>query len=268
MEKSRLKVMALAIAMVLFSVAGAFAQSGNLLTNGDAGKSTTGWVDPDNAWSAVSAQWNRPGKMFWPARKKTGGSRMYQDVAIGSGEGRTATLSAFAHGYGTDKDKALLRLEFLSAGGSVIDSSESDYVSGERDKNAWRKISISRTVPAGAVTARISLVGINGHNTTSDCDSYFADVVFTVSGSVSSAKPAPSGNSGTSSTVSLICTMEPGDSVKFSLPGASSTTWTSSDDSVATVSKKGKVKAVDEGTAIITASSGSVTMRIQVEVEE
>ena len=44
MEKSKLKVMALAMLIVVFSAAGAFAQSGNLLTNGDAGQGLRGWA--------------------------------------------------------------------------------------------------------------------------------------------------------------------------------------------------------------------------------
>ena len=51
MEKSSLKVMALAIAMVLFLAAGAVAQN-NLLTNGDASQGLRGWTEPlgGNEW--------------------------------------------------------------------------------------------------------------------------------------------------------------------------------------------------------------------------
>ena len=264
----------LAIMMLVSVLAGTSAQGANLLTNGDAAGGLSGWVDPDGAWSVETARWDRAGKMFWPSRKRTAGTRIYQDVAVGFFVGGTATLSSYAHGYGLDKDRALLRLEFLNSGGSVIDSCESDFVSGERDKDAWRQISVSRVVPAGAVTARVSLVGINGHNATSDCDSYFADVVFAVRGGSASGGPAPTVGMTTAAGmttvpgVSLICTLEPGDSVKLALPGETSVVWSSSDSSVATVSKKGKIKAVNEGTAVITAVSPSMAMRIQVEVEE
>ncbi|MBQ7165547.1 MAG: Ig-like domain-containing protein [Treponema sp.] len=262
-----IKAGVLALAMMVMGTA-AFAQGANLLKNGNAGDGISGWVDPDSAWSSVSAKWNRGGRMFWPGRRKTAGTRMYQDVAVSSSTGGTAKLSAYAHGYGTDKDKAVLRLEFLGSSGSVIDSCESDYASGERDKDNWRQISVSRVVPAGAVTARVSLVGINGHNSTSDCDSYFADVVFTVSGGGQATGTTTTVNPVPASAVSLICTLEPGGSVKLAIPGETVVSWTSSDNSVATVSKKGKVKAVDEGTAIIAATTSSKTVKIQVEVEE
>jgi len=48
----------------------------------------------------------------------------------------------------------------------------------------------------------------------------------------------------------------------------SATTWKSSDDTIATVSASGTITAVAEGTATITATSGSFTSTVAVAVTE
>lgn len=50
--------------------------------------------------------------------------------------------------------------------------------------------------------------------------------------------------------------------------GSGTVTWSSSDESVATVSSKGKVRAVRVGTAVITAKCGSSTQKVQIKVVE
>lgn len=50
--------------------------------------------------------------------------------------------------------------------------------------------------------------------------------------------------------------------------GSGTVTWSSSDESVATVNSKGKVRAVRQGTAVITAKCGSSTQKIQIKVVE
>lgn len=48
--------------------------------------------------------------------------------------------------------------------------------------------------------------------------------------------------------------------------GSGTVKWSSSDESVATVNSKGRVRAVREGTAVITAKCGSSTQKIQIKV--
>lgn len=84
---------------------------------------------------------------------------------------------------------------------------------------------------------------------------------------------ASSGSSGTSASSSDACltyTMESGDSIKFGVSNmpSSDVTWTSSNPSVVKVSAKGKLTAVREGSATITAKSGSVTVKIKIKVED
>lgn len=50
--------------------------------------------------------------------------------------------------------------------------------------------------------------------------------------------------------------------------GSGTVTWSSSDESVATVNSKGKVRARNVGTAVITAKCGSSTQKIQIKVVE
>ncbi len=69
----------------------------------------------------------------------------------------------------------------------------------------------------------------------------------------------------------MIIYLEDGDKINIgalvSGKKASSVKFSTSDSKVATVSSKGKVKAKSPGTAVITAKSGSTTIKIQVVVE-
>ena len=62
--------------------------------------------------------------------------------------------------------------------------------------------------------------------------------------------------------------MEPGDSIKLALPNTSSARWSSSNTSVVRVNDRGKVTAINEGSAVVTASSGTATVKVKVNVED
>ena len=71
----------------------------------------------------------------------------------------------------------MLKIEFLDASGSVIDSA----LSAKDHSNAtWHNMSVSATVPSGAVTARVSLYSY--YKTGSESDSYYDNVSLTVGG--------------------------------------------------------------------------------------
>ena len=156
--------------------------TGNLLTNGNASDGMTGWQAPDGKWTADI---NYDGveaydSYYFCTKGFTGsdGSRMYQDINISSYVGRTATLSAMNRSYGNgDADKSMLMIEFLNAGGSVIDSASSARSSGN---TTWHSMSVSAAVPSGAVTARVSLYTF--YITGTESDSYYDNVSLIVNG--------------------------------------------------------------------------------------
>gem|GEM_PF-1119184 len=157
--------------------------AGNLLTNGSASDGMNGWQAPDGKWTTDS---NYDGVSAYDSRyfctkgfKASGGSsRMYQDVDISGYVGRTATLSAMNRAYRSGhKDDSMLMIEFLNAGGSVISkaSSEKDHGNSE-----WHRMSVSASVPSGAVKARVSLYTFYLEG--SESDSYYDNVTFSISG--------------------------------------------------------------------------------------
>lgn len=247
----------------------ASADTGNLITNGNASNGLSGWTDPDGAWasdtSSTQPGWSsfKPydGAYFWPKNKKLSQSRLYQDISVTKYVGMKASLSAYVRQY-TDGDESKLMLEFLNSSGKVIDSASTTK---SKSSDKWTNISVSKTVPKGAVTARVSLYGIRHGG--SDCDSYFDNVSLTMSGTPSSSR-----SSATTTETMLKVYLEEGESLKIgALVGgkdASSVKYSSSNSNVTKVSAKGKIKAVSVGKAVITVKSGNTTIKVQVIVEE
>ena len=93
---------------------------------------------------------------------------------------------------------------------------------------------------------------------------------FTVLGSSSSSTGSTVSTSmGSASNAYLGLTMETGDSIKLSVIGASSTAkWSSSAPSVVKLNDKGRATALSAGSAIITATSGSATVKVKITVED
>ncbi len=157
--------------------------SGNLLTNGSASDGMNGWQAPDGKWTTDSSY---DGVSAYDSyyfctkgfKADGGSSRMYQDADISGYVGRTATLSAMNRAYRSGhKDDSMLMIEFLNAGGSVISkaSSEKDHGNSE-----WHRMSVSASVPSGAVKARVSLYTFYLEG--SESDSYYDNVSLIVSG--------------------------------------------------------------------------------------
>ena len=193
MEKSRLKVMALAIAMVLFSVGGAFAQN-NLLTNGDASLGLRGWTEPlgGNEWvTGTIPSYVAPisGPYFYPKNfkglresgapdwKARGGkyTQLMQTVSVPSSyAGRTMTLSADARGDIDSGDAVILQVRCFDSSNKMLASKDSNYARGGK----WQKIKASLVVPSGTVKVE---VGLFVHRLLgSSADGYIDNVSLTV----------------------------------------------------------------------------------------
>ena len=188
-------------------------------------------------------------------------SRIYQDINVKKYAGKKSVLSAYVrdwkNGHG---DESMIMVEFLNASGNVLDSA-SKAMSGSA---VWTKISVTRTIPKKAVTARISLYAIKHSGTY--CDAYFDNVSFIVKGDVDDS----SSSSNEATITGLAIKMKVGQSI--SLEGIVSDEtddniyWKSSNTKAAKVSSDGTVTAKGKGTAVISATLGSSTVKITVKV--
>lgn len=156
--------------------------SANLLTNGDASSGLSGWAAPDGKWATVDSYDGvtaLDGSFFYTKGfTGTNGSRMYQDVSISGYIGKKATLTAQNRAYRSGhEDESMLKIEFLNASGAVIGEASSVK---EHGNSTWHDMSVSATVPNGAVTARCSLYTY--YKFGSESDSYYDNVSLTVSG--------------------------------------------------------------------------------------
>ena len=191
MEKSSLKAMAVAIAMVLFSAAGAVAQN-NLLTNGDASQGLRGWTEPlgGNEWEATTISEVPPisGPYFYPKKfkglrasgapdwKARGGkyTQLMQTVSVPSSyAGRTMTLSADARGWPGQDDAVILQVRCFDSSNKMLASKDSNYAQGGN----WKKIKASLVVPSGTVKVE---VGLFVHQLQGSVDGYIDNVSLTV----------------------------------------------------------------------------------------
>ena len=193
MEKSKLKVMALAIAMVLFLAAGAVAQN-NLLTNGDASQGLRGWTEPLGGTEWVTGtipSYVAPisGPYFYPKKfkglrasgapdwKARGGkyTQLMQTVSVPSSyAGRTMTLSADARAENDNTDTVILQVRCFDSNNKLLASKDSNYAQTEK----WQKIKASLVVPSGTVKVE---VGLFVHRLSgSSADGYIDNVSLTV----------------------------------------------------------------------------------------
>ena len=154
--------------------------SGNLLTNSDASNGMNGWSAPDGYWTTDSSYDSVEAydSYYFCTKGYTGTepSRMFQDVNISDHVGKKATLSAMNRAYRSGHpDESMLQIEFLDSSGNVINSAESNRDSGNSD---WHSMSVTATVPSGAVKARVSLYTF--YKTGSESDSYYDNISLTV----------------------------------------------------------------------------------------
>lgn len=243
----------------------ASADSSNLLKNPKANDQLNNWISNNSGWytsvsvDSVSAY---DSYFFTSEECSAERSRIYQDVNVKKYAGKKSVLSAYVrdwkNGHG---DESMIMVEFLSSSGSVLDSA-SKSLSGI---GTWTKISVTRTIPKKAVTARISLYAIKHSGTY--CDAYFDNVSFIVKGDVS--------DTSSDSSVKLTgfqVNMKVGGTLDLeSLTSAETEDnilWKSSNTKVATVSNDGTVTAKAKGTATISATLGKSTIKLTVRVSK
>lgn len=180
----RLLLLLWAAAALLILWLPASAERTELVFNGGASQGLDGWTDPDGIWitrteydSQVTAY---DGYFFMPSAFKTSygaRTRIYQDVSVSGMAGAETEFSAMVRTWDTNNtDETLLVVEYFDAGGNLLAQAE---VTSANDPS-WHRISVKSTVPAGAAAARLSLYAVYWYG--SECDSYFDDVSFAVSG--------------------------------------------------------------------------------------
>ncbi len=165
-----------------FSLVYAVDYESNLLINGE-GDSMDGWVDPNgDLWGPDDEIEPFSGAYFlWPKGGRRGTaadeeSYIYSDISlVGYNAGETAILSGYLANYNqSPHDRATLKLSLLDAGGNVL---AEDYRM-QRDPE-WHEHAIFLKIPAGAVTARVTLIATRFVG--SDNDAYFDMMTFMVS---------------------------------------------------------------------------------------
>lgn len=231
----------------------------SLLTNGNAENGLEGWKNPDNTnWQSMEKYVSitpYAGSRFFavPGFKGTK-TRIYQDVSVKKYAGKKVTLSAYVRAWDTvNTDESMLMLEFFNSSGKMIGSTSVKDAKNPK----WHKISTSKTIPADAVTARVSLYAVYYYG--SEVDSYFDNVSLVVDN--------------TESKLTYLCIeLKKGSSVQLrgilADSGVATTAkWSSSNKKVASVKSSGKVKAVKKGTAIITCKLDTVSLKIQIKVK-
>lgn len=147
----------------------------NLLINGDANDSLTGWTVTSGKWVTQKRVNSGVEIMNFRPEPATSAS-MYQDVAVDTyPKGTTMILSALMYSYKqSPTDIGKLTLEFLNSektevlATKSVTNIETSYVSK----------TISLEIPEGAEFARIILSGTRKCGT--NLDTYFADVCFGV----------------------------------------------------------------------------------------
>ena len=181
MKKHR-NVLFLILTLLLALWIPAAAEGAELLRNGDASQGLSGWTDPDGIWvtrteydGQVTAY---DGNFFMPSAFKTAigaRTRIYQDVSVAEYAGMETVFSARVRTWDTrNTDETLLLVEYLDRYGNLLSTGE---ITSANDPE-WHLISVVTSVPAEAVTARLSLYAVYWYG--SECDSYFDDVSFVI----------------------------------------------------------------------------------------
>ena len=154
--------------------------TGNLLVNGNASDGMTGWNAPDGFWTTdIDYDGVTALDSYYFCTKgfkvSGGSSRMYQDVNISAYAGRYASLSTDLRAFRSGHPDEMMGIEFLNAGGTVIESYETQKESGNSE---WHLEGLTVTIPSGAVTARVSLYTF--YKSGSESDAYYDNVSFTI----------------------------------------------------------------------------------------
>lgn len=204
----------------------------NLLVNPNAENEMQGWTDPDGLWYPSAPITPVEGSyFFWPSKSGCEFSLIYQDVDVtGYGSGNWVELSGWMANWDqTPHDEAIMQLEFLDKEGNVL----TQYNRTQRNPQ-WKQHAIQAQIPAKGVIARVSLIA--KRYVGNDNDAYFDDLNFHVI-------------DGTFWQIYITgskATAKSGDKIQLKANNGSSSDaanfiWSSSYDSIATVSSDGLV---------------------------
>lgn len=171
----------------------------------------------------------------WPKRRGCENAVLYQTVDISEiNKGEVLVLSGMVCNYDqSPNDQAVLRLEILDADNKVISKKEAS----QRNPK-WKKLSLTLTVPQGAVKARVKLIA--NRFVGSDNDAYFDDIRLDVADKKIESfflKGNEKAKAGSSDQLEIIG----GTSTQ-----ASEYDWESSYEEYATVDENGKVTFTDK----------------------
>jgi len=238
MEEEALKKIVSLFTLVTLLIASCqitiFADSNNLLINGNGENGLDGWIDSDGAWGTSAEVVPHEGSLFiWPQRLDIENTTIYQDVLLTDyAAGTWVQLSGWLCNYDQyPHDQATLRLEFLDVSGNIIENYQQ-----EQRNPSWEEHVISAKIPQGAVSARVKLVA--DRFVGSDNDAYFDDLSFIVMDK-QFQEVSITGNKDKAAA---------GDQVQLNAGGnASDYDWSSSYDKIATVDETGLVTFVNDG---------------------
>lgn len=266
--KGFVSVAAVFVFVMMFSTIFAQASSGNLLMNPGGEEGMNYWIDPDDAWETESSTVTPfNGVFFWPKKKALPTTMIYQDVPISNYIGQKLTFSAYTRDYTSSHgDESVIRLELMDFTGTVLSKKEAS----NKKNDQWKELKVSETIPANAVTARVSFVGIR--HSGSDLDSYFDEAMLTVDGNTENLpvpvpEPAPSNQAELSH---LQLTLRKGQKAYLDAVLTGNTKekikWLSIRPNVASVNKKGVVKAKSKGSTTIHLRLGNSRLEIKIKV--
>ena len=149
--------------------------SENLLVNPSFEDGLNGWVSPDGKWGAVESEsgyYPQDGEYFvWPTEANQENTYIYQDVSLsGYKAGDSVIFNVMVCNYDQPPhDMGRVALDLLDGSGNIIKS----YSQDQRNPD-WNSQTIIATIPAGAVTARVTLWAI--WYVGSDVDAYYDNV--------------------------------------------------------------------------------------------
>ena len=195
MNKSKWMIIHLIMAVIALTVVcsiSCFADTSNLVINGDASNGLSNWTDLDKVWVTVTECGivkAYDSHFFYPKFKGSDGAstRIYQDVNVKDYIGMKATLSAYNRTWDPGHtDESMLTIEFFNSSGSLISSVSSIKDHGNAN---WHLLSVSTIVPQNAAVARVSLYAIYHYG--SAVDSFFDNVSLIMSGTTPTPTPVP-----------------------------------------------------------------------------
>ena len=172
---SFLLAIVLCLSLLPMTALAAETTSENLLVNPSFEDGLNGWVSPDGKWGAVESEsgyYPQDGEYFaWPTEAYQENTYIYQDVSLsGYKAGDSVIFNVMVCNYDQPPhDMGRVALDLLDGSGNIIKS----YSQDQRNPD-WNSQTIIATIPAGAVTARVTLWAI--WYVGSDVDAYYDNV--------------------------------------------------------------------------------------------